>query len=456
MSFGFGFSLPAVRFLVAGYNPFNQNGPTLDLSFIGTAPSVTNLSDPNGFTLDANFIVPQYQIAAEYVIWEDGMGLVSKTFSQIITFTRASTATFFDSTGTLQSAAIDAPRFDYDPSTLAAQGLLIEEARTSLVLQSGLPGAVAGSPGTAPTGWTTGSVTGAPTLALATSIYGSAEQALTFSAASGERLWHQQTINVTDGTTYIYTAYCEASSGNTGDVLAVINGTSTRTIISTTASDPTGGVGVRVSVVFSVVGTGTVILRMGIGVNSPTIAAGSVTMSRPQVEAGAFPTSYIPTTTTALTRSADVASVNTLSPWYNAVEGTLCAEARWFGLSTNDYYAAFNDGTASNIIGIGVASSGSWRFLVNNVGNIEASISFGVVTANTVFKHSGAYKVNDFAACVNGGSVGTDTSGVVPSGITTLSLNASHLTTNQFNGYLRRIVYYPRRLSNAELQTLTS
>ena len=53
-----------------------------------------------------------------------------------VTFTRASTATYFDETGVLQSAAIDAPRFDYDPATLAARGFLIEEARTNSLTYS--------------------------------------------------------------------------------------------------------------------------------------------------------------------------------------------------------------------------------------------------------------------------------------------------------------------------------
>jgi hypothetical protein len=121
MSFGFGFALPAYPLRGGGgNNPFNQLGPTLDLSFAGV---VTDQSDPNGYTLNTNFIIPQYQIAAQYVVWETGVGLVDKTFSQIITFTRASTGTFFDSAGVLTSAAVDAPRLDYDPSTLVAQGL---------------------------------------------------------------------------------------------------------------------------------------------------------------------------------------------------------------------------------------------------------------------------------------------------------------------------------------------
>jgi hypothetical protein len=53
-----------------------------------------------------------------------------------ITFTRTTVATYFDAAGALQDSAINAPRFDYDPVTLAARGLLIEEARINLVLNN--------------------------------------------------------------------------------------------------------------------------------------------------------------------------------------------------------------------------------------------------------------------------------------------------------------------------------
>jgi hypothetical protein len=53
-----------------------------------------------------------------------------------ITFTRASTATYFDATGTMQTAAVNAPRWDYNRTTLVLNGLLIEEARTNSVLNS--------------------------------------------------------------------------------------------------------------------------------------------------------------------------------------------------------------------------------------------------------------------------------------------------------------------------------
>lgn len=53
-----------------------------------------------------------------------------------VTFTRASTAWYFNSAGVLTAAAANAPRFDYDPATLQLKGMLVERAGTNLVLNS--------------------------------------------------------------------------------------------------------------------------------------------------------------------------------------------------------------------------------------------------------------------------------------------------------------------------------
>ncbi len=55
------------------------------------------------------------------------------------TFARNSIGTYFDSTGTLRTAAANAPRFDYDPVTHAAKGILIEEQRTNEIRYSASP-----------------------------------------------------------------------------------------------------------------------------------------------------------------------------------------------------------------------------------------------------------------------------------------------------------------------------
>ena len=53
-----------------------------------------------------------------------------------ISVSRASAANYFNSAGVLTSAAVDEPRFDHDPVTLASKGLLVEVSRTNLLLNS--------------------------------------------------------------------------------------------------------------------------------------------------------------------------------------------------------------------------------------------------------------------------------------------------------------------------------
>jgi hypothetical protein len=175
----------------------------------------------------------------------------------------------------------------------------------------------------------------------------------------------------------------------------------------------------------------------------------------------AFATSYIPTQAASVTRSADVASVDTLSPWYNATEMTLFAEASYIGLvpSVSQTIAAFSDGpTNTNYIYFG-KGGGSGQNATENLssGSSNAVFSFGAPVVNTVYKLAMAIKLNDFAGCLNGGAVSTDTSGAVASSISMLGIGSLNSGAPlQLNGHVRRIAYYPRRLLAAELQALTA
>lgn len=75
------------------------------------------------------------------------------TLDSRITFTRASSATYWDHTGTLQSVGTNAPRFEYSTSTGSLLGLLCEEQRTNYIRNPRCEGAVAGTPGTLPNYW---------------------------------------------------------------------------------------------------------------------------------------------------------------------------------------------------------------------------------------------------------------------------------------------------------------
>jgi hypothetical protein len=71
-----------------------------------------------------------------------------------ITFTRTSSATYFNSSGVLTTVANNVPRFDYDPATFVPRGFSIEEQRTNSIRNNTMQGVVAGTPGTNPTNWT--------------------------------------------------------------------------------------------------------------------------------------------------------------------------------------------------------------------------------------------------------------------------------------------------------------
>jgi hypothetical protein len=464
------------RFFGGGWNPFSQPGPTLDLSFAGV---VTDLTDPNGYTLNTNFIAPQYQIAAQYVVWETNVGLVDKTFSQIITFTRASTATYFDATGTLQSAAIDVPRLDYDPSTLAARGLLIEEQRTNSIRNNTMVGAVAGTPGTVPTNWALGGISGG----LATQVVGTGtENGIAYidirifgTNSSGSSVFPGVFFDTTTGiagtTSQVWSSsvYLSLVAGTGVNFdLAVHEADSGGVFLRSTTLAGTGGVpttgalNTRRRAGSVTLGASTAFVRPLIATTVTNGASVDFTLriGLPQLELGAFATSVIPTTTTALTRSADVALVNTLSPWFNATEGTIYAELMRPSLIASTAFAnawSISDNTNNE------------RFLAYNTGSVQTIdaavtdggvaqatlVASGSITANTTIKTAFAYAVNDFAWVRDAGTVQTDASGTLPT-VDRLYIGANSVGTGQWTGWIRRLTAYPRRLSNAELQAITT
>jgi hypothetical protein len=406
----------------------------------------------------------------------------SQTLDPRITFTRSTTATFTGSDGLIQTAAIDAPRFDYNPTTLAPLGLLIEEQRVNLLTyseqfdnaawtktRSSITANTVVAPDGALTGDTfaddtasgthlirTATITSAPTTSAVTAtIYAKQnDQSNLFilyvtgdsdSSAYGRVA---STFNLSTGVV----AGSNAVNGATftsSSITAVGNGWYRCSVTGTVGStaSPTGvrfvagfATAANASVASTYAGTGQSIYIWGA-----------------QLEAGAFATSYIPTVASQVTRSADIAVMTgtNFSTWYNATEGTLFGQADWLGLSNNDYFFAINNGTTSNLIAIGVSGAPATRFIVIDGGVTQASVSGPTPVANVAFKIAGAYQANSFAAATNGTLGTVDTSGTVPS-VNQVSLTSSFGSANQFNGHIRQIVYYPRRLANAELQGITA
>ncbi|WP_333709729.1 phage head spike fiber domain-containing protein [Malikia spinosa] len=176
-----------------------------------------------------------------------------------------------------------------------------------------------------------------------------------------------------------------------------------------------------------------------------------------QLEAGAFPTSYIKPEASQATRAADSASMTgeKFSSWYRRDEGTVVSE--YFVQRLGIYTPWCMDdavGSAMNRIQH-VAAENVYGLLVAADGVTQCNISAGIPSLIGVTKHAAAYKANNFSATLRGNPAAIDSSGGVPGGVAALRIG-SRLITEQLNGHIRRLAYYPKRLTDAQLQALTA
>jgi len=366
-----------------------------------------------------------------------------------ITFTRSSIATVTNSLGLIQTVGANVPRFDYDPVTLAAKGLLIEEQRTNLFTYSDFNSGVSG------TGLVTSSTMTGPTGATITAAaFGHDGTTTSFLYKGTVAATTQYAISVfvrmDDGNAPVFGSSTTTNPLN--DFALVVSGGAVP--VSTYIVENFGGGLYRVS--GFVISQATNLGNNGV-VKYNTNSNRTFKTSAWQIEAGSFATSYIPTVASQVTRSADVAAVNTLSPWYNATEGTIMFSGSVLGSpgAATVSFAQLSNGVSNSFeINIGMFDLAVPLFSVSN-GTTQANLDLGSMTAGQTVNIAGAYKANDFAGVLNGGTVQTDVSGSIPSGINTLGIG-QRLGGTYLNGHLRRITYYPIKLSSAQLQALTS
>lgn len=361
------------------------------------------------------------------------------------------------------------------------RGLLVEEARTNSIRNNTMAGAVAGSPGTLPTNWSSSStgltrtVVGTGTSngiayvdirfnGVTAATFGSLyfESSTGITASSGQVWTASAYISVVGGSTTNITNLRYAVDENTGAGAYLATQTGSSLLASVTA--PLS----RYSSTFTLANASTGAVTPYISMSWASGAAIDITLrvGLPQMEQGAFATSVISTSSAAATRAADVASMTgtNFSAWYSATEGTVYGQWQSFGTTAG----------TSGILSIGDATKafGAAETLYLSRSNSTNAVSATVITGgvsqanlapgtqqNIVGNAAFAYKANDFAASLNGAAVVTDTSGTVPTptSMSIGSLNSGWTSAGNYtNGWIRKIAYYPTRLSNTILQSLTT
>jgi len=357
------------------------------------------------------------------------------------------------------STAYYGPRFDYDPVTLAPKGLLIEEQRTNLVLRSEefdnaawtkTQGSIVANTIIAPDGTLTGdkfvesSGTINPAINQILTDGSSAAVTVTVYAKAAER-------------NFLFVA----PTGGDAVVFNLLTGASGVTIgsLDSFSITPVGNGWYRCSATKTTTSRGA---RFG---PKATNAFGTYTgdgtsgvfLWGAQLEAGAFATSYIPSVASQVTRAADNASMigNNFARWYNVNEGTVFAESSSpSGFSR--VQASINDGTNNNKVEAVLTSGNAYQLGVNVSGSaVGTATTSNTVAANVSAKTAGAYKVDDFAVCMNAGTVATDTSGALPI-VSQLFIGQRTAGAVALNGTVKRIAYFNRRLADSELQGITA
>jgi hypothetical protein len=191
-----------------------------------------------------------------------------------------------------------------------------------------------------------------------------------------------------------------------------------------------------------------------------TPTAGSLTLTVTgtvqfaQLEAGVFPTSYIPTVGASVARSADVCSITgaDFTGMYNASQGTMLVNAFTPANGDRTVFSA-DDNTANEMIRLRTEGTNPF-FKVTDGGSDLVAIDAGTVVANTPFKLAGAYKLNNFASSINGGAAVTDTSGTIPT-VNRMRIGAGQ-TGNTICGCIVSARYFKKRLDDAKLATITT
>lgn len=414
------------------------------------------------------------------VIW----GAQLEQRSAVTAYTATTTQAITNYITQLLTAASGVARFDHNPVTDESLGLLIEEQRTNLLTyseqfdnaawtktRSTITANTIIAPDGALTGDTFADTVDNNTHTLRTATITSAPTTSAVTATIYVKQNDQSNLFILyvsgDLDTSTYGRVASTFNLSTGTVAG--NASANGATFTSNSITPVGNGWYRCSVTGTVGSTGSPTgVRFVAGfatVSNASVASSyagtgqSVYIWGAQLEAGAFATSYIPTVASQVTRAADAASMTgtNFSSWYNQTEGTFFAQftpaVSNFGINRNIFMAS--DGTTANSVGVRYGSSGSQPSLsVITASTNQAILVTGAMIAGTSYKLAGAYKANDFAVSRDAGTVGTDISGTVP--VVTQAEIGMLAGTSFSTQTIKKLAYYPLRVTNAQLQALTS
>jgi len=398
-------------------------------------------------------ITPSFAITAtERVLPKLALDFTTATLDSRITFTRATSAsnpaTYVNSSGVITSATDNAPRFDHNPLTFACRGLLIEESRVNSFTYSEdfthiswvkfNSGAVTGNQAVAPDGTTTADL-------------------LEWTSANASGIYKSINTGTNKPAMSVFAKYVSGSS----EIILQDDSGARRARFNLLTGVATGLAGFS-SVQMMDYGNGwyRCVLVFSSAPSSVKFingnnVAGSCYIWGAQLEQeGAFATSYIPTTTSALTRNADVATMTgtNFSDWWNPTEGTISCAFSPIGVAGSTLPRVWNadSGSDNNMTAVYITPTQIYMYNRGlSVTNTNVVIGSRTATNTTTF----SFKTDSFLGSAFGATVLTNLSGNMSESINVFNIGRRRGATDVFNGHIQKILYWPFQLTSPEVQS---
>jgi hypothetical protein len=395
--------------------------------------------------------------------------------------TRATTATRVNANGLIESVASGIPRLDYYTSggTAGCPALLVEPAATNFAPNVNLMNQ-----------FDTPTVSGGVALTTGSTDFlapdgasGSINKYVGGIAANQSTRYTGSGVGVSASGTYRFSLFVKAGTTNPLNFCAITfalftgaSGTAASYFNLASGTALTSGASIEnygngwyrcISAPYTIAAgglSGTVSFSLAEGNNDVTWpASGALNLTAytwgAQMEAGSIATSYIPTTTAAVTRNADVISLSgAVSGCIGQTQGTIYAEFEYKTNTAERRLIALSDNTTTNRVFV-------WT--LNNILYVQVQ-GTSVIVANPIsagyHKVAFAYQQSGvsgtlFASLDGGAVVSGTTAGTFPSSLTAINVGKNETTgTSSFfwNANIRSAAIYTSRLTNAELIALST
>lgn len=371
---------------------------------------------------------------------------------------------------TLVTASVNQPRFDHDPVTKECKGLLIEDATTNLLTYSEDFGNAA---------WTKTAVTVSSDFTYAPDGTLSGDK-IVEDTSSNYHYLQSSSYSVTSGTTYTQSFFVKAAGRTTGYLQFVAGGgfgsgsvpfdlvakTVTPNGAATGTITDVGNGWFRITLTQTASSSSATARAQLALQNASYVGDGysGIYVWGAQLEANsASPSSYVATSGATASRSYDnaVMTGTNFSSWYNQEEGSVYSEVKLdqkplSGSFNSKSWAFWNQGSAPSVFNLIESSDSKWYTYVAYNGTTQAAIGSGFnYTIGSSVRTAVALKTDEIGVSYNS-SILTDTSANIPKDLTMVYIGSRSAGVEPLRGHLRRFTYYPKKLTNQELQTLTA